>query len=92
MATVFAVGPSDAQFVIDVTGDVVTMSLDTVQVLGEQGAAVADTSVTATLTAVDTGTDMTAAQAATIVTDITDLSTQLNALLAALRTHGTIAT
>lgn len=49
---------------------------------------VADVSVTATLTGVDTDTDMTAAQAATIVTDLTALATAVNAILASLEAAG----
>lgn len=59
--------------------------------ISEQVATIADSAVTATLTAVDTGTDMTAAQAATIVTDLTDISTQLNLVIAALDAHGLTA-
>ena len=47
--------------------------------------------LTATLTGVDTGTDMTAAQAATIVADFLEIHTQLNALIAALKTAGIVA-
>ena len=59
---------------------------------GDQQSHIADMSVTATLTGVDTGTDMTAAQAATIVADLTSLKTKLNAVLAALETVGILAT
>ena len=52
---------------------------------------IADMSVTATLTGVDTGTDMTAAQAATIVADITAAATKINAILAALEDVGVLA-
>lgn len=61
------------------------------QVLSSQQAAISDAAVTATLTGVDTGTDMTAAQAATIVTDLTDHAAQINAILDALQAHGLIA-
>jgi hypothetical protein len=44
--------------------------------------------VTATLTGVDTGTDMTAAQAATIVTDLNAAKTAINAILKALEDVG----
>lgn len=55
-------------------------------------AAVTDAAaLTTDLTGVDTGTDMTAAQAAQIEADLAELRTQLNALLAALRTAGTLA-
>lgn len=40
--------------------------------------------VTATLSGVDTGTDMTAAQAATIVTDLTNLAARVNSIITAL--------
>lgn len=49
---------------------------------------VADMTVTATLTGVDTGTDMTAAQAATIVTDLTAAAAKINAILATLEAAG----
>ena len=52
---------------------------------------VADAAVTATLTGVDTGTDMTAAQAATIVTDLTTMATKINALLDIVEAHGLMA-
>ena len=53
---------------------------------------VADVTITATLTGVDTGTDMTAAQAATIVTDLTALATAVNAILSNLESAGIHAT
>lgn len=53
---------------------------------------ITDAAVTATLTGVDTGTDMTAAQAATIVTDLTDHTTKINAILSALETAGILLT
>lgn len=56
-----------------------------------QQATIADAAVTATLAGVDTGTDMTAAQAATIVTDLTNHTTKINAILAALEAHGLLA-
>jgi hypothetical protein len=59
--------------------------------IGSQQALVADAAVTATLTGVDTGTDMTAAQAATIVTDLTDHTTKINAILDVLEAHGLMA-
>ena len=65
--------------------------VEDVKVVSTQQTTVEDTAVTATLTGVDTSTDMTAAQAATIVTDLTDLSTQLNLVIAALLAHGLIA-
>lgn len=52
---------------------------------------VADAAVTATLTGVDTGTDMTAAQAATIVADLTNHTTKINAILDILEAHGLMA-
>jgi hypothetical protein len=58
---------------------------------GTQASNIADMSVTATLTGVDTGTDMTAAQAATIVADITAAKTKINAILAALEDVGILA-
>ena len=59
---------------------------------GTQQAHVADVAVTATLTGVDTGTDMTAAQAATIVADLTALKTAVNAIFASLEAFGIHAT
>jgi hypothetical protein len=58
---------------------------------GDQASHIADAAVTATLVGVDTGTDMTAAQAATIVTDLTTLKTKINAILAVLEDIGAIA-
>lgn len=58
---------------------------------GTQASTIADAAVTATLSGVDTGTDMTAAQAATIVADLTTLTTKLNAVLAALEGVGILA-
>lgn len=45
---------------------------------------VADLSITTDLTGVDTGTDMTAAQAAQIEADLAAIATKLNAVLATL--------
>lgn len=59
---------------------------------GTQADHIADVAVTATLTGVDTGTDMTAAQAATIVADLTALKTAVNAILAALEGVGILKT
>ena len=59
---------------------------------GTQADHIADVAVTATLTGVDTNTDMTAAQAATIVTDLTALKTAVNAILAALEGVGILKT
>jgi len=56
--------------------------------IGNAQTLVADAAVTATLTGVDTGTDMTSAQAATIVTDLTNLKTKINAILDILEAHG----
>lgn len=58
---------------------------------GTQAAHIADAAVTATLSGVADGTDMTASQAATIVTDLTTLKTKLNAVLAALEDVGILA-
>ena len=60
-------------------------------ILSDRQALVADAAVTATLTGVDTGTDMTTAQAATIVTDLTDHTTKINAILDILEAHGLMA-
>lgn len=58
-----------------------------------QGVAVADAAaMTFDGGTVDTGTDMTAAEAAQIVADLGELRTQLNALIAALETAGILAT
>ena len=59
--------------------------------IGSQQANIADAAVTATLTGVDTGTDMTAAQAGTIVTDLTNHTTKINAILDVLEAHGLMA-
>lgn len=58
---------------------------------GDQAAAITNASITAELTGVNTGTDMTTAQAATIVTDLTTLATKLNAVIAALEGVGILA-
>jgi hypothetical protein len=58
---------------------------------GTQASNIADMTVTATLTGVDTDTDMTAAQAATIVTDLTAAATKINAIIAALEGVGVLA-
>lgn len=54
-------------------------------------ATIANVTITATLTGVDTGTDMTAAQAATIVADLNSIKTKMNALIAAAKGVGIIA-
>ncbi len=59
---------------------------------GTQQSHVADTAVSADLTGVDTGTDMTAVQAATIITDLTALKTAVNAILTSLEAFGIHAT
>lgn len=58
---------------------------------GTQAAVVADLTITTDLTAVDTGTDMTAAQAAQIGADLAATATTLNALIAALEGVGILA-
>ena len=55
---------------------------------GTQAKHIADVAVTATLTGVDTGKDMTAAQAGTIVTDLNAAKTAINAILKALEDVG----
>lgn len=52
---------------------------------------IADLAVTTDLTGVDTGTDMTAAQAGQIETDLAAVATKLNAVLAALEGAGIVA-
>ena len=52
---------------------------------------IADLTITADLTGVDTGTDMTAAQAGAIETDLAAIATKLNAALAALENAGIVA-
>lgn len=58
---------------------------------GTQAANIADLAITADLTGVDTGTDMTAAQAAAIEADLASIATKLNAVLAALKGVGIIS-
>lgn len=70
---------------IDVDGGKITKE-------GTQANHIADVAVTATLTGVDTGTDMTAAQAATIVTDLNAAKTAINAILKALEDVGILKT
>lgn len=70
---------------IDVDGGKITKA-------GTQANHIADVAVTATLTGVDTGTDMTAAQAATIVTDLNAARAAINAILKALEDVGILKT
>lgn len=58
---------------------------------GTQAANIADLAITTDLTDVDTGTDMTAAQAAAIEADLASIATKLNAVLAALKGVGIIS-
>lgn len=58
---------------------------------GTQPSTIADLSITTDLTGVDTGTDMTAAQAAQIEADLAAIATKLNAALAALEGAGIVA-
>jgi len=53
-----------------------------------QRTTVADLTITTDLTGVDTGTDMTAAQAGQIETDLAAIATKLNAVLASLEAAG----
>lgn len=55
---------------------------------GTQQATVADLTITTDLTGVDTGTDMTAAQAAQIEADLAAIATKLNAVFASLEAFG----
>ena len=59
---------------------------------GTQADHIADVAITTDLTGVDTGTDMTAAQAATIVADLNSIKTKMNAILAALEDVGILKT
>ena len=59
---------------------------------GTQANHIADVAITTDLTGVDTGTDMTAAQAATIVADLNSIKTKMNAILAALEDVGILKT
>jgi len=59
---------------------------------GTQADHIADVAITTDLTGVDTGTDMTAAQAATIVADLNSIKTKMNAILAALEGVGILKT
>ena len=62
-------------------------------VAGLASAAVANSAaLTFAAGAIDTGTDMTAAEAAQLVADILEIHTQLTALQAAMRTAGTLTT
>lgn len=58
---------------------------------GTQPSHVADVTITTDLTGVDTGTDMTAAQAAQIEADLASLRTAVNALIAANEGAGIVA-
>lgn len=55
---------------------------------GTQQTTVADLTITTDLTGVDTGTDMTAAQAGQIEADLAAIATKLNAVLASLEAFG----
>ena len=59
---------------------------------GTQANHIADVAITTNLTGVDTGTDMTAAQAAAIVADFNSIKTKMNAILAALEGVGILKT
>ena len=59
---------------------------------GTQASNIADLTITADLTGVDTGVDMTAAQAAALGVDLAAIATKLNAVLAALEGVGITAT
>lgn len=63
-----------------------------IQPTGGQAAHIADFATTTDLTGVDTGTDMTAAQAAQIEADFAALQTKLNAVLVVLENAGLTAT
>lgn len=58
---------------------------------GTQAGNIADLEITTDLTGVDTGTDMTAAQAGQIEADLAGIATKLNAVLAALEGVGITA-
>jgi hypothetical protein len=58
---------------------------------GTQAAAIADMAVTTDLDGVDTGTDMTAAQAAQIEVDLAAATAKINSIIAALEGVGIIA-
>jgi len=58
---------------------------------GEQAAHIADLTITTDLDGVDTGTDMTAAQAAQIEADLAAIASKLNAVIAALEGAGILA-
>ncbi len=58
---------------------------------GTQASHIADLTITADLTGVDTGTDMTAAQAGALGTDLAAIATKMNAILAALEGVGITA-
>ncbi len=58
---------------------------------GTQAANIADLAITTDLTDVDTGTDMTADQAAAIEADLASIATKLNAVIAALKGVGIIS-
>ena len=58
---------------------------------GIQAVTIADLTITTDLTGVDTGTEMTAAQAAALGVDLAAVTTKLNAVLAALEGVGILA-
>ena len=58
---------------------------------GTQASTIANLTITANLAGIDTGTDMTAAQAAALGVDLAAIATKLNAVLAALEGVGILA-
>ena len=72
-------------------GEISIASGGKITAAGTQAATIANVAITATLTGVDTGTDMTAVQAATIVADLNSIKTKMNALIAAAKGVGIIA-
>lgn len=86
-----AVGP-----VIGQVSELASADLDDIEMIPVPSVAeqthVADFTVTTDLTGVDTGTDMTAAQAGQIGTDLAAIAVALNAALAVLEANGLTAT
>jgi hypothetical protein len=72
-------------------GDELVVNGGKITAAGTQASAIANLAITANLAGIDTGTDMTAAQAAALGVDLAAIATKLNAVLAALEGVGILA-
>jgi len=72
-------------------GDELVVNGGKITAAGTQASTIANLAITANLAGIDTGTDMTAAQAAALGVDLAAIATKLNAVLAALEGVGILA-